>query len=75
MSPCFVTLTFTNVNRQYGQVIVGTDVAMVASLSCRSVRLLDRSALKVHSGRQGGPWGQACRPGTGHPRSVTVVLG
>lgn len=26
MSPCFVTLTFTNVNRQYGQVMVGTDL-------------------------------------------------
>lgn len=33
MSPCFVTRTFTKVNRQYGQVMVGTDTAMMALTS------------------------------------------
>jgi len=32
MSPCFVTRTFTNVNRQYGHVRVDTDVAMAGPL-------------------------------------------
>lgn len=38
MSPCFVTLTFTNVNRQYGHVMVGTDlgIAMLLFL-CKTV--------------------------------------
>lgn len=48
MSPCLVTRTFTKVNRQYGQVMVGTDTAMVASLS------LEGSAYGEHSEQRGG---------------------
>ena len=32
MSPCLVTWTFMNVNRQYGHVMVGIDLATVSLL-------------------------------------------
>ena len=65
-----MTRTFTKVNRQYGQVMVGTDTAMMASLSLRG------------SAGEGHPSGgavhrepEAPARTSGQPRSVTVVLG
>lgn len=59
MSPCLVTLTFTNVNRQYGQVMVGTDTDLAMGIS---FSLVSACAQGVYA-----PDDQ--------PRSVTVVLG
>lgn len=72
MSPCLVTRTFTKVNRQYGQVMVGTDMAMVASLSLKGSACGGLSERRGGTSRTGDPppLGES-----GQPRSVTVVLG
>lgn len=61
MSPCLVTRTFTKVKRQYGQVMVGTDTAMVASLSLEGSACVEGtpSGGAVHRGSEIPALGEA----------------
>lgn len=50
-----MTRTFTKVNRQYGQVMVGTDTAMVASLSLKGSECGEDSERRGGTSRTGDP--------------------